>query len=61
MESRKLSALLFQPLRYICCGRAVILKVEQELSFPVKAAKAGLVLALEDRSMQLCLSVSSLK
>lgn len=49
----KFNALLFQPLRYICRSSTIVLKVEQELSFPVKATKQGLVLALEDKNMQL--------
>lgn len=46
----KFSALLFQPLCYICCGSTIVLKVEQELSFPIKATKQSLVLALKIRT-----------
>lgn len=46
----KFSALLFQPLCYICRSSTVVLKMEQELSFPIKATKQGLVLALKIRT-----------
>lgn len=49
----KFNALLFQPLCYIRCSSTIVLKVEQELSFPVKVTKQSLVLALEDNNMQL--------
>lgn len=49
----KFNALLFQPLCDICCGSTEVLKVEQELSFPVKATKQGSVLALKDKNTQL--------
>lgn len=53
----KFTALLFQPLSYVCCSSTIILKVEEEFSFPVKATKQGLVLALEYMNVQLQLNV----
>lgn len=49
----KFNALLFQPFCYICRGSTIVLKVEQELSFPVKTTNQGLVLSLEGKNMQL--------